>query len=134
MILVDTSVWIDYLRGTSTAESQALDAIMAAGYPFGISGVIYQEILQGADSPQSFARLADYFGSQRFFHPVDPIQTYARAAELYGRCRREGITIRSTIDCLVAQLAIEHKLMLLHSDRDYLHIKQVTPELQFYER
>lgn len=132
MVLVDTSVWIDYLRGTPTAANEAVDTVLSAGQPFAITGVIYQEVLQGADSPETFARLAEYFGTQRFCHPADPIRTYAGAADLYGRCRRAGITIRSTIHCLIAQLAIEHELLLLHNDRDYLHIKQVAPELRFY--
>lgn len=130
MILVDTSVWIDYLRGVSTADTQSLDAILTDAMPFAITGVIYQEILQGADSPSSFHRLAEHFGSQRFLHPADPVVTYAKAGEIYGRCRREGITIRSTIDCLIARIAIEHDAILLHSGRDYERMATVIPELR----
>ncbi len=132
MILVDTSVWIDWLRGTSTAETDALNDVLSRGFPFGITGVIYQEILQGADSSESFQRLADYFGTQRFYHPKDPIGTHTRAAELYRHCRERGITIRSTIDCLIAQLALEYDLLLLHSDRDFARIQEGVPTLQFF--
>jgi predicted nucleic acid-binding protein len=130
VILVDTSIWIDFLRGESSPEVERLDVMMTVGLPFGITGVIYQEILQGADSEQSFSRLAEYFGTQRFFHALDPVETHARAAELYARCRRSGITVRSTIDCLIAQIAIEHDLELLHSDRDFDNLASVINELR----
>ena len=132
MILVDTSVWVDWLRGTATTEVRALESVLDNGLPFGITGVIYQEILQGADSPASLDRLADYFGSQRFYNPEDPVTTHRRAAELYQACRGQGITIRSTIDCLVAQIALEHGLMLLHSDRDFERMREAAPELRFF--
>ncbi len=134
MILVDTSVWIDFLRGVSSPEVERLDVIMTVGLPFGITGVIYQEILQGADSSESYDRLGEYFGSQRFYHALDPTQTYAQAAALYRRCRRAGVTIRSTIDCLIAQIALEHDLELLHSDRDFENMASVIPELRIHER
>ncbi len=54
-------------------------------------------------------------------------------ASLYARCRRAGVTPRSTIDCLLAQIAIEHNLLLLHSDRDFPRIAAVVPELKLYE-
>lgn len=132
MILVDTSVWIDWLRGIPTAETDALNDVLSKGLPLGITGVIYQEILQGADSPESFQRLADYFGTQRFYHPKNPLETHTQAAELYRRCREGGITIRSTIDCLIAQLTLEYDLLLLHSDRDFTRIQEVAPTLQFF--
>jgi predicted nucleic acid-binding protein len=132
MILIDTSVWIDWLRGTGTAATEALDQVLSNVLPFGITGVIYQEILQGADSPESFQRLADYFCTQRFYHPKDPVETYAQAANLYMHCRRRGVTIRSTVDCLIAQLALEHDLLLLHSDRDFGRMQEVAPALRFF--
>lgn len=132
MILVDTSVWIDYLRQRKTPATRALEEIMEGGYPFGLSGIIYQEILQGAASPEDFDRLAEYFGSQRFYHPADPVESYAAAGELYCRCRREGVTIRSTIVCLIVQIAIEHDLSLLQSDRDYVAIQTVIPDLRLF--
>jgi len=133
VILVDTSVWIGYLRGDFSPVTDALDRLMADGVPFGITGIILQEILQGADSPESQQRLKSYFVTQRFLHPLDPVETHAQAADIYARCRRAGLTIRSTIDCLIARIAIEHKATLLHADRDYLHMARVIPELQLVE-
>ena len=132
MFLVDTSVWVDYLRGTSTPAVEKFQRILDERQSFGITSLIYQEVLQGTDSDISFARLDAYLGSQRFYHPQDPIATFTEAARIYFRCRRKGITIRSTIDCVVAQIAIENDLLLLHSDRDFDDIASVVPELQIF--
>ena len=132
MVLVDTSVWVDYLRGTSTPSVEKFQRILDESRPFGITSLIYQEILQGTDSDVSFARLDAYLQSQRFYHSEDPLTTYAEAARIYFRCRHKGVTIRSTIDGLVAQIAIENDLLLLHSDRDFDDIAAVVPELQIF--
>ena len=132
MFLVDTSVWVDYLRGTSTQSVEKFQRILDEARPFGLTSLIYQEVLQGTDSDVSFARLETYLRSQRFYHPQDPLATHAEAARIYFRCRRKGITVRSTIDCLVAQIAIENDLLLLHSDRDFDDIATVVPELQIF--
>ncbi len=127
--LVDTSAWLDYLQGRETAASLAVTEILDTGVPFGISSMIYQELLQGAASEKDFEALADYFGTQRFYRLQDPKASHREAAYLYFRCRREGVTVRSTIDCLIARLAIENELELLHNDRDFSNIGRVVPEL-----
>lgn len=132
MYLADTSVWIDFIRGKQNPAVEQLRFILKTEQTLGISSVIYQEILQGSESEQSFNQFRDYFNEIAFYHPKDPINSYAQAAHLYFSCRCKGITIRSTIDCLIAQLAIEHGLILLHNDKDFLHMKKIIPELQLY--
>lgn len=131
MFLVDTSVWIDFLHATPTAATEKLKRILAEKLPFGITSTIYQEVLQGSDSETSFSRLDALLRAQVFYHPMNPLETYAEAARIYTRCRRAGVTIRSTIDCLIAQISIEHGLLLLHSDRDFDLMAPVIPELNF---
>ncbi len=130
MYLVDTSVWLDYFRNRSTRAVKQFEEILVENRPFGITSVIYQEILQGAESTQDFSKLQDYLATQRFYHPQDPILSYEQAANLYFNCRRQGITIRSTTDCLIAQIAIEHNLRLLHNDRDFTKMPAVNKKLQ----
>lgn len=130
MFLVDTSVWISYLRGVPTEPVKKFEALLAEGHSFGITSAIYQEVLQGADSEVSFARLDRYLRTQLFYHPLDPIESYTEAARIYSRCRRAGITIRSTLDCLIARVAIEHELILVHSDGDFENMARVVPELR----
>jgi hypothetical protein len=130
MYLVDTSAWLDYLKGTKSPVVTRLTEIMDQRFPFGITGVIYQEILQGADTENDFALLEEYFGTQRFYHPRDLVETYRNAAALYARCRRRGVTPRSSVDCFIAQIAIEHELRLIHSDRDFTAMARVIHELK----
>jgi len=119
MILVDTSVLIDLFKGVDNQAVVVFRDIIRKQIPFGIASVIYQEILQGAKSEKEYFTLKEYLSTQRFFHPKDPLLSYAGAAHIFYSCRREGITIRSTIDCLIAQIAIEHELFLLHNDKDF---------------
>lgn len=132
MFLIDTSIWIDYLRRNETRQVRWLRRILDLDFPFGITSQIYQEVLQGADSEPSFDRLKAYLGSQVFYHPEDPVAHAQAAAQLYFQCRRRGFTIRSTIDCSIAQTAIEFQLVLLHADRDFDHIQEVNGDLQIY--
>ncbi len=128
-MLVDTSVWIDFLRAEENEPVEKLRAALARGELVGLTGMVFQEILQGADSEERYEEYRDYFGGQTFFHPRDPIDSYADAALLYFACRRQGVTVRSTADCLIAQIAIENEVLLLHNDRDFDRIAEVIPEL-----
>jgi hypothetical protein len=130
MYLVDTSVWLDFFRNRSTQAVTKFEEILDHNLPFGITSVIYQEVLQGADSPRDFSKLQKYLATQKFYYPLDPILSYEQAADLYFQCRRQGITIRGTIDCLIAQIAIEHKLHLLHNDRDFAQMATVVKNLK----
>ncbi|SLM30616.1 PilT protein domain protein [Desulfamplus magnetovallimortis] len=119
MILVDTSVLIDWLKGKSNAPVECLKEIIQRDLPFGITSMIYQELLQGAKNDKEYELLKEYLSSQNFYHPLSPVFTYEEAARIYFLCRKKGVTIRSTVDCLIAQIAIEHNLFLLHNDRDF---------------
>ena len=130
MYLVDTSAWVDYLGERATQAAGLLSEVLDRGVPFSITASIYQELLQGAASERDFEQLAEYLGTQRFHHPEDPVDSYRQAALLYYRCRRAGVTIRSTIDCLIARQAIEGDLFLLHNDRDFTNMARVIPELK----
>jgi predicted nucleic acid-binding protein len=128
--LVDTSVWIDFLRGAVTAQVDALRALLAGDQPVGTAPMILQEILQGAESTQRFERLQRYFAGIPCYSPADELATHVAAARLYLACRMAGSTPRSSNDCLIAALAMEHGLILLHDDRDFDAIAKVAPDLR----
>jgi predicted nucleic acid-binding protein len=132
MYLVDTSVWIDFLKGNTLNQVQYLKELLKNRTPIGITTLIYQEILQGARTEADFQRFSLYFGNQLFYHPRELIASSQAAARLYFTCRRNGITIRSTVDCLIAQIAIEHNLILLHNDRDFTSMAEIVPQLKIY--
>ena len=129
MYLVDTSVWIDYFRERSNPAVEQFEGILDRQLPFGITGVILQEVLQGAETDRDFDVLEQYLCTQHFYHAKDPLGTYRDAAHLYYRCRRRGVTVRGTLDCFIAQIAIEHDLVLLHNDRDFTQMATVVAEL-----
>ncbi len=129
-MLVDTSVWIDFLRAEKNEPVDRLRSALAGGELVGLTGAVFQEILQGADSVPRYEEYRDYFGGQTFFHARDPVDSYADAALIYFACRRQGVTVRSTADCLIAQIAIENQVLLLHNDSDFDRIAAVIPALQ----
>ena len=86
---------------------------------------VYGFVMDGAKTEKEYATLKEYLSSQRFFHPKNPVESYAQAALIYFACRRKGITVRSTIDCLIAQIALEHDLFLLHNDSDFIAMAPV---------
>ena len=130
MYLVDTSVWIDYLRGSDLPHVALLDRLLDNPLAVGITDVIYLEILQGANQPAHFERWKLYFGGQRFYRFDDPAASHAAAAQLYLDCRRDGITVRSSMDCLIAQCALENDLVLLHHDADFARMANTAPALR----
>ena len=103
--------------------------VLERGYPVGLTGIVYQEVLQGVSSEREFGQVSEYLGSQTFYHVRESIESYREAARMYFECRRAGITIRSAVDCLIARVAIEHDLVLLHDDRDFEKMAEVVPEL-----
>jgi len=128
-VLVDTTVWIAWLRGKATRTTARLGHLLDEGEAL-LAPVILQEILQGARSPQALATLRAEFGALPMLLPA--VDTYADA--LYARCRWQGCTPRSPHDCLIAQLAIDHRLALLHDDREFEHIARVEPKLICWQR
>lgn len=133
MILVDTSVLIDIFKGVSNGPANHMREVLTHDIPFGITSIIYQEVLQGAKSEKEFSLLRDYLSCQRFFHPRDTVKTNEDAARIYFRCRKKGLTIRSTIVCLIAQIALEQDLLLLHNDKDFNAMAPII-KLRLYNR
>lgn len=130
MYLVDTSVWIDFLRGRAEPHVDFLDALLDNPLAAGMCDAVYMEILQGARDVASFERLQRYFSTQRFYAFGDSREAHESAGRLFLTCRRLGVTVRSTMDCLIAQCAIEHDLILLHNDRDYVGLGNSVTNLR----
>lgn len=132
MFLVDTSVWVSFLRGDATPQVRALKDLLSGDEIVGIAPIILQEILQGADSTERFEKWRKYFADLFCYVPRDPVESHVAAARLFQHCRKTGKTPRSSSDCLIAQIAIEHGLALLHNDRDFDSIAGVVAQLKIY--
>lgn len=130
MYLVDTSVWVDYLRGSATPQAGILKELLAGEEIVGVAPIILQEILQGADSPERLEKWRKYFSELVCYVPRDPVESHVAAARLYQACRHAGKTPRSSNDCLIVQIAIEYELSLLHNDRAFEAIASVVRELK----
>ena len=133
MILVDTSVLIAYLKNQNIKSVEQFEYILDKKLPYGINTFIYQEILQGAKTDKEYNLLKEYFETIPLYYLKYGKKSYEQAALINIRCRENGITIRSMIDLLIAETAIENDLYLLHDDNDFMNMAKVIKELKLYE-
>ena len=117
MTLVDTTVWIDLFRNADTPQVRELERLIHSNEDVCICGVILTEVLQGIRDDKDYARTLASFDAFVLL-PMSPL-TFLKAAELYRTLRSHGLTIRNSVDCMIAAVAIEHDVPLLHNDRDY---------------
>ena len=120
-VIVDTSVWVDFFNGHRSAQMITLESFLEQGDEVATCGVVIVEFFQGLRSSRSIKGLGRFFRDMPCLAPAEP-ETYFRAAELFRRLRAQGITVRSTIDCLIVCLAAQHGYHLLAKDRDVEHI------------
>jgi predicted nucleic acid-binding protein len=118
VIVVDSSVWVDFFNGTSIPEVERLDASLGV-MPVAIGDLILVEVLQGFRSEKDVATARQLFRSIPVIEMLGLAHAY-KAAENYRALRRQGITVRKTIDGIIATACIEADLPLLFSDRDFL--------------
>ena len=117
MILVDSSVWIDYFRGIDSPQTDRLDVLLGQEVIV-IGDLILAEVLQGFDVQRDFLQAVDLM---RAFPVLDLAggDIAVMAAQNFRRLRALGVTTRKTIDTIIATFCIERDLPLLHSDRDF---------------
>ena len=117
MILVDSSVWIDYFRGDASAQADKLDSLLGTE-PIATGDLILTEVLQGFVSDQDFNQAKKLLTSLVVVDLAGQ-EIAIKAARNFRALRELGITVRKTIDTLIATRCIESKLTLLYSDRDF---------------
>ena len=117
MVLVDTTVWIDFFAGREMPHVAALVNLIERGEDICACGVVWTEVLQGIRTDADYRRTRSRFESLLFLDMSRG--TFVRAADLYRLLRHKGVTIRRPIDCMIAAVALEHDVPLLHNDRDF---------------
>jgi predicted nucleic acid-binding protein len=132
MIIVDTSILIGYFKGREDPPYDKMDYIIDNDIPYGIDKHIYLELLQGSKNQSEYNILKEYLNTLPFYELKCGKQSYENAALLYIKCRENGITIRSTIDLIIAEIAIENNLYILHDDGDYANMAKVISEIKVY--
>ena len=120
MILVDTSIWIEFLAGRGRRPTA--DELVG----FVTCGPIVQEVLQGLREGRSSEMFREAFLALPCLSDPLPSRLFLEAAEIYREGRRRGYTLRSSIDCLIAAIAIENGIPVRHRDRDYDTIGRYT--------
>ena len=124
---------INYLKNQKIEAVEQFEYILDKRVPYGINTFIYQEVLQGSKTDKEYNLLKEYFETIPLYHLKYGKKSYEKAALINIRCRQNGIIIRSTIDLLIAETAIENNLYLLHDDNDFVNMAKVIKELNLYE-
>jgi predicted nucleic acid-binding protein len=117
VIVVDSSVWIDFFHGVSTPEVERLDGLLGVT-PLAIGDLILVEVMQGFRTDQDVATARQLFRSLALLPMLGGSNAW-KAAENVRQLRRKGITVRKTVDGIIATACIEANLPLLFSDRDF---------------
>ena len=117
MILVDSSVWIDYFNGIVAPETDRLDQLLGSE-PVLVGDLILGEVLQGFRSDADFARALQSLNRLQQVSMLNP-RLAVQSARNYRFLRQRGITVRKTIDCFIATYCLENNHILLHMDRDF---------------
>lgn len=126
MIVVDTSVWIDVLNGASTPQADTCVDLIERGEPVAPTDVVLTEILQGLRSADE-ARLVEQRLRAFPVLRLDGLEDFVLAAELYRSARSAGVTVRKTLDCLIAAPCVRTGAPLLHADADFDRLASCTP-------
>ena len=124
MVLVDSSVWIDVLRDARGARRRALAGAVGDDEVV-LTRFNQLELLQGCRDEREWGLLKPYLDAQEYIEPSP--DGWVEAARAYFDLRRRGRSVRSPIDCCIAQAAIEHDALLLHRDRDFKAIAEIRP-------
>jgi predicted nucleic acid-binding protein len=133
MILVDTTVWIDFFNGRASLPAQAFEALLARREMLCVTDIVLTEILRGFPSDTDHVRARVFLSDFPSITARAP-KTFLLAADLFRQCRKKGFTVRSTVDCLIAAVCLENDIRLLHRDADFdvlakcCRLRTVDPE------
>ncbi len=117
MILVDTSVWIDFFSEETSNQVAILELLIEEEKDLCLCGVVLTEVLQGIRDNRQYNKTKNIL-SNLIFLPMHR-NTFVNAATIYRTLRTHGVTIRSSVDCMIAAVCIENRVLLLHNDKDF---------------
>jgi predicted nucleic acid-binding protein len=131
LILVDSSVWIDFFNGYPSPEEIKLKKLLDFRADIAATGIIASEVLSGFKDEKTFEEVKKIF--LKLPQSRIDFNSHIEAAKMYRNLRSKGITIRSIIDCLIAIIAIEDRLELLYKDKDFEMIGKYYPSLKLLQ-
>lgn len=124
-VLVDSTVWIDFLKNAQTPQTRRLLELIEAREDLCICGFVLTEVLQGIRDERQFVATKHQF--ENLIYLADDRSTFELAATIYRNLRQQGITIRNAVDCLIAAVVIQHNVAILENDRDFCFIDEHYP-------
>jgi len=124
-VLVDSTVWIDFLNGRETPQTQKLEQCIQNRDDLCCCGFVIAEVLQGIREEKQYTATKRQF--ENLIYLVDDRSTFELGATIYRELRRQGITIRNSIDCLIAAIVVQQGVYFLENDRDYHFIDGHLP-------
>jgi len=130
MILIDTSIWIDFLIDSNSSSAKTIESIIESREDICICGVVLTEILQGIRNDKEYIKTKSTL-SKLIFLPMTQ-ETFISSANIFRTCRSHGITVRNSVDCMIAATCIQYDALLLHNDKDFDLIASQS-DLQIYE-
>lgn len=122
MVLVDTTVWIDFFSAKPHSHVKALENLILDREDICVCGVVLTEILQGIRHDTEFDKIRGMLESLVYL-PM-PYPVFLKSAKIYRYLRKKGIIIRKTMDCMIAAVALENGIPLLHNGKDFIPIEQ----------
>lgn len=125
MIVVDTSVWIDVINEVETPEATRCVELLEDGAPVALTDVVFTEVLQGFRTERDASRVERRLRAFPLLR-LETLDDFGLAARLYREARRAGVTIRKTLDCLIAAPCVREGVPILHSDDDFDRLASCT--------
>jgi predicted nucleic acid-binding protein len=123
--VVDTSVWVDFFRDRATWQVEHLADLIADDEPVALTDIVLTEILQGLPDNRLVRRVERRLLAFDVLR-LETLDDFRRAAALYRQARTKGITIRRTLDCLIASVCVRDDIALLHADAAFDHLAART--------
>lgn len=125
MIVVDTTVWIDVLNDVDSEKASRCTELLQDGAPLALTDIVFAEILQGFRHEREARRVEKHLRAFPVLR-LEDLDDFSRAAELYRKARRAGVTIRKTLDCLIAAPCVREGVPILHADKDFDRLASCT--------
>jgi Predicted nucleic acid-binding protein, contains PIN domain len=125
MVLVDTTVWIDFFANKKTPQVSKFIELIEKNEDICVCGVVLTEILQGFRNDKDFDKTLSVLND--LIYLPDSKESFILASRLYRGCKKKGFTIRKPIDCIIAAICIENSVFILHNDRDFNYISAHFP-------
>lgn len=131
MIIIDTSALIEFLNKTGSSFDREIESLINSDEDTAIADIVLTEVLQGIKDDKDYMEVKQALLSFSVYS-LKGVDSFIAAADLYRKCRETGHTIRNTVDLLIAQIALENDLIILHNDRDFETLADIC-KLRIYK-